>query len=765
MPNQAEHNFEYRTYFNRYRLIYSGLHRQIWEYDSNSNLHRIYFPSQRLITYKYDEYNRLIYSFADGLKTSYDYQSKGNLIQQTYPRGQILEEINEFETKISSYYDKNSYYICLIQYHNPYSFELRLIYSKDYQRNLLTNYAYQYRTNYSRHFNEHSGFLQSNSLVRITYPTKFECFIKDLTNLITISRRQDDYQRLKQIEFFYKNQQRLTMKFVYNNQKLLLEQIEIIFNDLERSIYQYEYDQFKRLTQIKRNQQTLDSYQYDWNNNLNSTRTYPSIEYNQWNQIQTVQVHDNSTMNYQYDQNGFLHVISSKKFFVFNSFGLLIQYKDNEISSEYIYDSEKRLILKFSLRKNSYLQLIYGNQDNRKQITHIYNSKSKLFMKIFYDNNHHLIAFEINDKKYFVLTDSIGSPLFIYDQNGLIIQEKFYGLYGQVLYEKIYDENVYFPFGYAGLFIDDDLNCAFDQQTGKLFDLNLGRYLVANFPSTWTDKQTFQPILTNPFEEMNLYKIPDEIYNFNERFFKNIHEIDLLKQIQIFNSFQTESTSLLSNSLISYLNQFYFQSYPNQFTYSIAHIANENDFWLNRTLLVHSSTNQIEFESFQNTNDNLLSKLFNQSYLIPYRDENQFYFIQNLEQFQQLKTHFNQPVFRQFKINLRYQSNEQNQIDLDIFIENRTIFHMKFGSNFEQEYQRLIEQKLSQMKTHLWQIERTHLMDKSRLFYLYPWSQNEIEEIITNGYLANYTIDYRYDPLIYPDIADDSTNFIFKMKI
>ena len=160
-----------------------------------------------------------------------------------------------------------------------------------------------------------------------------------------------------------------------------------------------------------------------------------------------------------------------------------------------------------------------------------------------------------------------------------------------------------------------------------------------------------------------------------------------------------------------------------------------------------------------------MNKLFNQSYLIPYRDENQFYFIQNLEQFQQLKTHFNQPVFRQFKINLRYQSNEQNQIDLDIFIENRTIFHMKFGSNFEQEYQRLIEQKLSQMKTHLWQIERTHLMDKSRLFYLYPWSQNEIEEIITNGYLANYTIDYRYDPLIYPDIADDSTNFIFKMKI
>ena len=56
-------------------------------------------------------------------------------------------------------------------------------------------------------------------------------------------------------------------------------------------------------------------------------------------------------------------------------------------------------------------------------------------------------------------------------------------------------------------------------------------------------------------------------------------------------------------------------------------------------------------------------------------------------------------------------------------------------------------------------------MENSRLYYLYSWSQNEIDEIITNGYLNNYTIVYRYDPWIYPEIIDDPTNLLFKMKI
>lgn len=529
MPNQAEHNLEYRTYFNSYRLIYSGLHTQIWEYDSKSNLQKIYFPFQRMITYKYDEFNRLTYSFADGGKISYKYSKSTKEIRMEYPRGQVHEQIYEYNNNsllnhlIEYYNDKNSYLIVYIKYQTRNNYELRLINSKEFNRKFLDNYSINYQKNYSINYHENSGYLQSNSLIRLTYPTVTECFIKDCSNLITISRRIDEYKRYKEINLNYKNQKRLTIEFIYNNKQLLLEQIKISLNELEKYVYSYEYDHLKRLINIKKNDDKIDYYQYDLNNNLNLTKQYQSIQYNQWNQILQIQTNENLTFNYKYDKNGFLHVISNNKLYLFNSYGLLIKYKSNQLIIDYIYDHEQRLILKSYPINGYYLQFIYGNQQNRKQITHIYNSQLKSLTSIYYDNQKNLIGFEQNDKKFFILTDQIGSLLFIYDNNGLLIQEKFYGLYGQTLIEKNYQEKIFFPFGYAGLLIDEDLNCAFEKLTGKLFDLNLGRYLVPNFPSTWMNKQTYLPTINNPLNDMNLYKINDEIYNVNEVFFQRLH--------------------------------------------------------------------------------------------------------------------------------------------------------------------------------------------------------------------------------------------------
>lgn len=529
MPNQAEHTLEYRTYFNSYRLIYTGLHTQIWEYDSNSNLQRIYFPYQRLITYKYDENNRLIYSFADGCKTSYEYSNSQRKISIEYPRGQIFEQIYEYNNNsllnnvIDYYNDKHSNIILFLKYNSINSFELRLIFSKEYQRSFLENYSTNYQLNYSSNYNENYGYLQMNSFVRLTYPTIYECFIKDYTNLITISRRIDEYKRIKEINFNYKNQKRLTIEFSYNNKQLLLEQMKISLNELEKYVYLYEYDNLKRLINIKKNQNLIDHYQYDLNNNLNSTKSYRSIQYNPWNQIIQITTNENLTLNYKYDQNGFLHLVSNNKLFLFNSFGLLIKYKHNQLIIDYIYDSEQRLIMKIYPLNGYYLRFIYGNQQQRRMITHIYNSQSKFLMSIYYDNQNNLIGFEQNDKKYYILTDDIGSPLFVYDNNGLLVQERFYGLYGQLLIEKNYNDKLFFPFGYAGLLVDEDLNCAFDKIHGKLFDISLGRYLVPNFPLKWFNKQTHLPYINNPLNDMNFYKINDEVYNVNEIFFQKLH--------------------------------------------------------------------------------------------------------------------------------------------------------------------------------------------------------------------------------------------------
>lgn len=529
MPNQAQHTLEYRTYFNGYRLSYSGLHTQIWEYDSNSNLQRVYFPFQRLITYRYDENNRLLYSFADGCKTSMIYETSTKQIRIEYPRGQVHEQIYTYHSSgllhhfTDHYNDQNSYLIVYVKYHSIHSFEVRLIASKTFNRKFLDNSSPSFQSNYSSQFDVNSGFLQSNSFVRLTYPSVYECFIKDYSNQMTVSRRIDEYKRLKEINMMTRNQKRLTIEFLYNNKQLLLEQIKVSLNELDKYTYTYVYDQFKRLLQIRRNDQLLETYQYDLNNNLNSTKQHPSVEYNQWNQLLHTVTNDNQTFTYKYDKNGFLHMIGNDKIYLFNSFGLLVKYKSNQLIVDYVYDAEQRLIIKSYPLTGHYHQVIYGNLMDRRMITHIYNSQVKSVTTVFYDNKNHLIGFEQNDRKFFVITDSVGSPLFIFDQQGLLVQEKFYGLYGMTLIEKNYQEKPFFPFGHAGLLIDEDLNCAFERMHGKLFDLALGRYLVPNFPSTWNEKRTYLPQMTDPLQDMNLYQIDSSMFNVNEIYFRRLH--------------------------------------------------------------------------------------------------------------------------------------------------------------------------------------------------------------------------------------------------
>ena len=225
-----------------------------------------------------------------------------------------------------------------------------------------------------------------------------------------------------------------------------------------------------------------------------------------------------------------------------------------------------------------------------------------------------------------------------------------------------------------------------------------------------------------------------------------------------------EETPLISSTLFSYLNEYYSLSYPNEFIYSIAHIHHENDFWINRTLINRSPSNQIEFQSLTNV-DELFSILFNQSSFLPLRKVNELYFLQDFQRFQLLKSSFNQPLFRQFQINIRSPSTNDNRVELDLTIANRTIIRMKFSSNIHEEYQHWLDSNLAQMITTVWQYERTYLMENARLFHLYTWSPNEIDEIISQGYLNNYTIVYRYDPWIYPEIVDDPSNYRFQMKI
>lgn len=528
MPNQAEHNIEYRPYFNGYRLIYTGIHQQIWEFDSDSNLRRVYLPSGRMITNKFDEENRLVYSFADGFLTSFSRDGRDQIRRKTFPRGEILDEIlsNDEKGSLQSstivFNSRNLYEIVRLKFWSSNSFEIGFYSSDSFDRSLIDNFPWKFLSNYSSKLDERTGFLQSNSLVRFSRPTLFETFVKDNSNLITIFRRVDEQKRLKEMNFGWKNEKRLSVEIFYNEKTLLVDRMKISLNELEKVIYRYEYDSFKRLTTIRKNDELVDRFSYDLNNNLNSTLKFDKIFYNSWNQIEKILVNKKETILYEYDDDAFLKSISDGRKFIFNSFGLLTKFKSNENSIEYFYDAENRLSMKIDSANGIHFQFVYGNPLNRRQITNIFDFKENRLTSIFYDENNFIVGFQQNKRNFFVLTDSIGSPLFVYDQNGSLVLERFYSSFGSILIEKNFQENIFFPFAHGGTLFDQHLNCAFDTKTGKLFDPALGRFLVANFPSNWFEQRARRAVINDPFKQFNLYQIDSSIYNVNELFFNQI---------------------------------------------------------------------------------------------------------------------------------------------------------------------------------------------------------------------------------------------------
>jgi hypothetical protein len=151
--------------------------------------------------------------------------------------------------------------------------------------------------------------------------------------------------------------------------------------------------------------------------------------------------------------------------------------------------------------------------------------------------------------------------------------------------------------------------------------------------------------------------------------------------------------------------------------------------------------------------------------LIPFRTRQHLYFVQN--DFDQVKQ-LNNELLSPFKSNIRYSQlsdeTKRRVADVDLTASNTSMFHIRFGSTYIDEYRRLVDLNLAHMQTIVWQRERTHLMANARLYQLYTWSSNEIDELISTGYLNNYSIVYRYDPFVYPDLVDDPTNFMFKPK-
>ncbi|CAF4640803.1 unnamed protein product, partial [Didymodactylos carnosus] len=156
------------------------------------------------------------------------------------------------------------YQLCLIPNTKLTSFDT--IDNNDY---LSYNYTYDQLT----------GRLNTiQSTIHFNYPNIYEIFIKDRS--ITILKRKDNYQRLKETTLTFKNQKQVTIEYIYDNKRLLFEQIKIQIGTKSIIHYDYKYDLLERIIEIRKNNIIKYHYEYDLNGNINRTNEYESIHYN-----------------------------------------------------------------------------------------------------------------------------------------------------------------------------------------------------------------------------------------------------------------------------------------------------------------------------------------------------------------------------------------------------------------------------------------------------------------------------------------------------
>lgn len=224
--------------------------------------------------------------------------------------------------------------------------------------------------------------------------------------------------------------------------------------------------------------------------------------------------------------------------------------------------------------------------------------------------------------------------------------------------------------------------------------------------------------------------------NKKRQFDFHLEIFDRLSNLVESNSFDGQSSLL--KCFVENLQKDFLVEVPSEFSFGIGRIEKENDFWLNRTLIVGD---EIELISSR-TSDEVFRKFFNRSILVPFRRRNEIFLMKKLDEL-----------------------NGETNTNFSMRVENQTVFHLISGSNVDETFRRLTEENLSTIEKSVWQRERRFLIENDRTSNLHSWSKSEIDELIENGYLINYKVFYRHEPRLYPEIVDDPSNFIVKNRI
>jgi RHS repeat-associated protein len=256
----------------------------------------------------------------------------------------------------------------------------------------------------------------------------------------------------------------------YNDLGLIVGKSETL-HDGSTHQYVYTYDDNRRLKSVMKDSVLTEAYSYDHNGNRTAqTNTARGIASQAANYNIADQLTQDGTVTYQYDVDGYL-----------------TQKTDGNDITRYTYSRQGRLLsvqtatdlieYRHNAMGNRVAKLVNGQTAekylwlDKTTLLATYDANNNLKQRFEYTLGHTPTSFTQNGSRYYIVSDHLGSPRAISDDNGNVIKAVSYDSYGNV----IDDSNPVFtiPFGYAGGLQDSDTKLIrfgfrdYDPQTGR----------------------------------------------------------------------------------------------------------------------------------------------------------------------------------------------------------------------------------------------------------------------------------------------------------
>jgi YD repeat-containing protein len=139
---------------------------------------------------------------------------------------------------------------------------------------------------------------------------------------------------------------------------------------------------------------------------------------------------------YRYDDRGFVVQNAAEAVFTYDARGLLTAaQRPDRFSVEYEYDHLGRLVLRKDHLGNV-TQYLYAVPQRPRVVSHVFHPKENRLVSLFYDESDRLVLMEVEEEKFYVATDSCGTPVKVFDARGAVVREMIRGPYGKIMWDS-----------------------------------------------------------------------------------------------------------------------------------------------------------------------------------------------------------------------------------------------------------------------------------------------------------------------------------------